>query len=301
MDRRAAWVLGIIFGGLFLCLFAFLMLFWAAIHVGNESGSGADAVGVVEIKGPIKGARSTLDALRAFRKNPRVKALVIRIDSPGGAVAPSQEIYEAIRKLRDRKKVVASMGTVAASGAFYIACAADKIYADPGTLTGSIGVIMQAPNIQGLMKWAGVQMNTLTAGKMKDALSPYRELRPDERTYFQNLLEDVHEQFIGAVAAGRGLKIEDVRRIADGRVFTGRQAKKLRLVDELGGLNDAVAAAGKMAGIEGEPAVIYPKHHRPFLQRLIGRSARSVFHGVAEAASEQMGVGIEYRLPLGGQ
>jgi protease-4 len=253
---------------------------------------------VVELTGEITDGKKILEQLEDFRDEDGIKAIVVRIDSPGGAVAPSQEIYEAIRKIREKKKVVASMGSLAASGGYYVACAADKIYADPGTLTGSIGVIMQVPNVTGLMQWAGVKMNTLTAGKMKDSLSPFRELRPDERTYYEGVLEDVHEQFIGAVAAGRGLKVDQVRPLADGRVFTGRQAKALKLVDELGGLSDAVKAAGKLAGLGKEPEVEYPRKKSPFLEQLMGEDAQSLFHGLAQATSRGLGgVGLEYRLP----
>jgi protease-4 len=297
MDRRAAWVLGIIFGGLFLLLFAFLAVFWAAVRGGSRAETGGDRIGVIEIKGEITDAKKTLEDLKDFRDDKAIKAVVVRIDSPGGAVAPSQEIYEALRKLREKKKVVASMGSLAASGGYYVACAAEKIYADPGTLTGSIGVIMQVPNVTGLMQWAGVHMNTLAAGKMKDSLSPFRDMRPDERTYYEGVLEDVHDQFIGAVALGRGLKVEQVRPLADGRVFTGRKAKELKLVDELGGMTDAVQAAAKMAGLTGEPKLEYPEKPRKLLNRLLGDDAETLFHGLAQTATHTFGFGLEYKLP----
>lgn len=298
MDRRAAWVLGIIFGGLFLLLFAFLAVFWAAVRGGSHhETAGGDRIGVVELTGEITDAKKLLEQLEDFRDDSGIKAIVLRIDSPGGAVAPSQEIYEAIRKIREKKKVVVSMGSLAASGGYYVACAADKIYADPGTLTGSIGVIMQVPNVQGLLNWAGVQMNTLTAGKMKDSLSPFRELKPDERAYYEGVLEDVHEQFIGAVALGRGLKIDQVRPLADGRVFTGRRAKELKLVDELGGLQDAVQAAAKLAGLSGEPQLEYPKKKSKWMEQFFGEDAATMFHGLAQATAHPFGFGVEYKLP----
>ena len=298
MDRRAAWVLGIIFGGLFLCLFAFLIVFYAAMRGGREGGVSGERIGVVEVKGEITDGKQTLKDLKAFRDDPGIKAIVVRIDSPGGAVGPSQEIYSFIKKIREKKHVLVSMGSIAASGGFYIACAGEKIYADPGTLTGSIGVIMQVPNVQGVLKWAGVEMNTLTAGKMKDSLSPFREMRPEERQYYENLLEDVHEQFIGAVATGRNLKVEQVRPIADGRVFTGRQAKALKLVDELGGLNDAVLAAAKLAGIEGEPKVAYPEREKKLFRQLFGEDAQSLFRGAVSAAAQSFGAGLKFEAPL---
>lgn len=302
MDRRAAWVIGVIFGGLFLVLLCFMLLVFVAVRgESEESSTGTgDKVGVVEITGPITDSKKVLKQLRAFRDARNIKAIVVRIDSPGGAVGPSQEIYESIRKIREKKKVVASEGSLAASGGFYIASACDKIVANPGTLTGSIGVILQTPNVQGLLKWAGVEMNTITAGKMKDALSPFRPLTQEERDYYTGVLEDVHQQFIAAVAEGRGLKVEEVKPYADGRVFTGKQAHDYKLVDELGGLEDAVALAGKLGGIQGEPKVEYPKEEKSVLRQLLGQQdADSSFQGAAEKVLSQLGgVGLEYRLPL---
>lgn len=298
MDRRLAWVLGIIFGGLFLCFIGFFALMAFAIHGGGESSVSGDHVGVVEIVGPITDSKKTLKELKAFEKEQAVKAIVVRIDSPGGSVGPSQEIFEAIRKLRAKKKVVASMGSIAASGGFYIAVAADKVFANPGTLTGSIGVIFQLPNVQGLMKWAGVEMNTITAGKMKDSGSMFRTMRPDEREYFESVLADVHKQFIEAVATGRGLKVEDVQTIADGRVFTGRQAKDFKLVDELGGINDAIAMAATLGGIKGEPKAEYPREEKKFLRELLDSESSSVVHGITAGAIDELGgTGLQFRMP----
>jgi len=302
MDRRAAVVLGIVFGGLFLCLFGFLFLLFIAVRAGGSSeisSSGVDRVGVVEVTGTITDSKKTVKELETFGKDSHIKAVVVRVDSPGGAVAPSQEIYAAMRKLREKKKVVVSMGSTCASGGFYIASAADKVFANPGTLTGSIGVIFQIPNVQGLMKWAGVEMNTVTAGKLKDIGSMYREMRPEERELLINMLEDVHQQFIAAVAEGRGLKPDEVKPYADGRVFSGRQAKEWKLVDELGGMQDAVAAAGKLGGIAGEPQVEYPKQERKFLKELLGEEADTMFHGAAQALAPLGGPAMEYRMPLG--
>jgi len=302
VDRRAAWVIGIIFGGLVVCLFGFLVVLSLALGSGRRSGvSSADHVGVLEVVGEIRDSKLLLKQIRDFAEDDHVKAVVVRIDSPGGAVGPSQEIYDALRKLSKKKKVVASMGSIAASGGFYIACAAEKVYANPGTLTGSIGVIFAIPNVRGLMKWAGVEMNTITAGKMKDSGSPYREMTPDERAYFEGVLHDVHEQFIEAVADGRKLKADDVRPSADGRVFTGRQAKELKLVDELGGFDDAAAAAAKMAGIKDDPPELeYPKKDKKLLEELLGEDARSVVGGAASSMMEGLtgGMGLQYRMPI---
>jgi|SRR6266849_475449 len=298
MDRRSAWVLGIIFGGLFLCLFGFLLLLFMMVRSdGRTTLVSGDRVGVVEVTGPITDSKKVLKELDDFREQDNVKSVVVRIDSPGGSVGASQEIYDAIKQTRKTKKVVASMGSLAASGGFYIACAADRVFANPGTLTGSIGVIFEIPNVQGVLKWAGIQMQTLTAGKMKDAGSPFRELTPDERVYFQGVLSDVHKQFIDAVAEGRGLSADEVKPYADGRVFTGRQAKEWKLVDSLGGFDAAVREAAKLAGISGKPKLEYPRQEKKFLRDLLTDGAGSFFQGAAKAL-HQVGGGLQYRLPL---
>src|SRR5215475_4335707 len=289
MDRRAAWILGLVFGGLFLCLFAFMALAWIAVQ-GGRGGmmgrAGGDRVGVVEVTGVIADSKTTLRELREFAEDARIRAIVVRIDSPGGAVGPSQEIFEAMRRVQKKKHLLASMGSIAASGGFYIAMGGEKVFANPGTLTGSIGVISEFPNVSGLLKWAGVDMRTITAGKLKDAGSPFREMSTEERSYFQAMLDDVHGQFIGAVAESRKLPEDDVRKIADGRVFTGRRAKDLKLVDELGGLQDAVREAGKLAGIRGEPRMEYPTKERPLFRAMFGEDAQSLVHALSTRLGE---------------
>lgn len=298
MDRRAAWVLGIVFGGFFLCVLGFMALMYFAFQGDGVRHLGGDRVGVLEILGPIEDSKKLLKQLKHLEEDGEVKAIVVRIDSPGGAVAPSQELYEAIHALKAKKHVVASMGSVAASGGYYIASAAEKIFANPGTLTGSIGVIFQIPNVTGLLKWAGVSMNTITAGKLKDSGSPFKEMTPEERAYFQTVLADVHEQFIGAVAEGRGLPIEKVRPYADGRVFTGRQAKEYQLVDELGGIKDAALSAAEMAGLKGEPQLQYPPEEKHFLRELLGEETRTWVRELTSEAANQVGVGLQYRLQI---
>jgi protease IV len=290
MDRRAAWILGLVFGGLFLCLFAFMALAWIAVQSGRGgnvmSRAGGERVGVVEVTGIITDSKTTLRELREFEENPRIRAVVVRIDSPGGSVGPSQEILEAMQRLQKQKHVLASMGSIAASGGFYVAMGGEKVYANPGTLTGSIGVISQFPNVSGLLKWAGVEMRTITAGKLKDAGNPFREMSAEERSYFQAMLDDVHAQFIGAVVEARKLPEEEVRKVADGRVFTGRKAKELKLVDELGGLQDAVREAGKLAGIRGEPRIEYPTKDRPLFRAMFGDDAQALVHTLSTRLGE---------------
>ena len=222
---------------------------------------GGERVAVIRIEGVIMDSRETIEELRRFRDNPSIKAVVLRIDSPGGGVVPSQEIHTEVLKARKdgRLKVVASMGNLAASGGYYIAAATDKIVANPGTLTGSIGVIMELANVQGLLEKVGVQSVVIKSGRYKDLASPFRAMSKEDRGLLQNVLDDVHDQFIQAVATGRALKVEEVRPLADGRIFTGRQARTAKLVDELGDLQDAIKLAARLVGIEGEPRVVEPR------------------------------------------
>jgi protease-4 len=222
---------------------------------------GEDRVALIRIEGVIVDSKETVGELKRFGDSPSVKAIVLRIDSPGGGVVPSQEIYEAVRRLRTKtnKAVVASMGTVAASGGYYIAVASDRIMANPGTLTGSIGVIMETANLEGLLKKIGVEGVVIKSGRFKDVGSPLRKMTDEERTVLQTVMDDVHQQFIEAVSEGRSLDLADVHTFADGRVFTGRQARDMKLVDELGDLDDAIQLAADMAGIEGEPQVVEPR------------------------------------------
>lgn len=228
------------------------------LSVLDDAWPGGEKVAVVRIEGVIVDSREAIEELRKFRDNPSIKAIVLRIDSPGGGVVASQEIHSEVLKTRaeGKAKVVTSMGNLAASGGYYIAAATDRIVANPGTLTGSIGVIMELANVQGLMEKVGVQSVVIKSGKHKDLASPFRTMSAEDRALLQSVLDDVHDQFIQAVAAGRAMKVEQVRDLADGRVFTGRQAKTARLVDELGDLQDAIKLAGKMVGIAGEPRVV---------------------------------------------
>lgn len=217
-------------------------------------------VAVVEVEGLILDVEDLLHDLRSHRDNPLVRAVVIRINSPGGVVAPTQELHQALGRVREAgKPVVASLGAVAASGGYYVAVAADRIYANPGTLTGSIGVIMQMANLQQLMKKVGVEYIVVKAGEFKDIGNIGRPMAPEERRVLQALLDDVHAQFVAAVAEGRKLDRARVLRFADGRVFSGTQAKDLGMVDELGGLDDAVNAAARLAGLAVPPRVIPPR------------------------------------------
>lgn len=216
-----------------------------------------DAVGVVELKGIILESKKILAQLERFKESKKVKAVVLRLDSPGGSVAPSQEIYEAVKEYP--KPLVVSMGSVAASGAYYIACGSKKVFANAGTITGSIGVIMEFINLTDLYQWAKMKPYVIKTGKYKDSGSAHRDMRPDERELFQEMIDDVLLQFKTAVSEGRKLKMSSLKDIADGRVFSGQQAKELKLVDEVGTLQNAIDAAAELGEIKGKPRVIYAR------------------------------------------
>jgi protease IV len=246
--------------GIFV-LVMFAGVFFYAYFTGGESKVIAmlagDGVGVLQVEGTIDDSRELLDELKRFREAPWIKAVVVRIDSPGGAVAPTQEIVDEILRTRKKKPLIASMGGTAASGGYYIASACEKIIANPGTLTGSIGVIMQLNNVEELMKKIGVKGYNIKSGANKDIGSPFQPLSTEGREILQALVDNVHSQFVKAVAKGRGMTEAEVRKLADGRVYSGAQAKELGLVDQLGSLEDAIEFAAKRAGIEENPAVYY--------------------------------------------
>lgn len=269
------------FSGCLIGLFIFGI--FAAVVASSTTGSSdfsfGNKVAVVPIEGEIVDARDTLDKLHRYADNSSVKAMVVRINSPGGAVAPSQEIYEEIRKVRQSsgKPIVASIDTVGASGGYYIASACDEIVSNPGSITGSIGVILQWMEVKDLVNWAKMQPQTITSGAMKDVGSPYRDMTEPERAYLQRITAQLHQQFIRAVFDGRKGRITqaDLGRIADGRVFTGEEALALKLVDWLGNLDDAVGVAAKLAHISGRPSTLYPKKHKNTLLDLLTDTTES--------------------------
>ena len=271
------------FGALGGCLLVFGALFFLVVIAvamrddGTDLSLGHDKVAVIPIEGEIVDSRDTLELLHKYAHNSNVKAIVMRINSPGGAVSPSQEIYSAIRRTRadSGKPVVASLDSVAASGGFYIAAACDQIVANPGSITGSIGVILQWFDMKELVHWAKLKPETITSGAMKDAGSPYRELTPAERQYFQAIVTQLHGQFVRDVAEGRRnkMKLDEVARIADGRVFTGEEALRLHLIDQLGTIDDAVRVAGKLGGIQGEPGRIWPRRREDGLLDLLAQGS----------------------------
>ena len=236
-------------------------------------------MGVVRIDSVILDAKKTLEILRHYQEEDRIRAVLVRVDSPGGAVGASQEIYDAIGALRKSgKKVVASLGNVAASGGYYVACAADEVYANPGTLTGSIGVIMEFPVFKGLMDKIGLEVSVIKSDSAKDVGSPFRKMNPEDKALLQGVVSDVYEQFLEIVSTERELPLDSLRPIADGRIFTGRQALAYGLVDTLGTFEEARLIAGELSGIKGEPRLIRPRRPlRSWLTDFMESTAEGVF------------------------
>jgi protease-4 len=285
-------VVAFIFGGLFLVFFGFLVLAYSVVKGETPRIASGPRIGVLNVKGGIgmgdggADAESVMKHAKRFEQDDSIKAVVVRIDSPGGSVGPSQEIHDQVKRLADKKPVVCSLGNVAASGGFYVAVACPTIVASPGTLTGSIGVISQFVNVKGLAQRFDIKLETVKSGKLKDAGNPFREMTPEERAYWQGLIDQVHRQFLHAVAEGRDLEEDEVRKIADGRVFTGSEAKELGLVDELGNFYDAVELAKQEAKLTGEPHLVYPPDERGrFLEELLGGAAGAVADAVSARIS----------------
>ncbi len=283
-------IVGGVAGGLLL-FFGVLFLGVSLLLKDDGSFGTGNVVGVVEVKGIILDSQETIRQLRECDKNDRVKAVVLRIDSPGGVVGPSQEIHEEVKKLAARKKVVVSMGSLAASGGYYIAAPATLIYANPGTITGSIGVILKLSNLQELLDKVGVKSITIKTGKFKDIGSATRPMTEEDRALLQGVIESSYGQFVRAVAQGRKLPEVQVRQLADGRIFTGEQALALKLVDKLGNLPDALAEAGRLGGITGEPMQFKPKKEKKLLDMLVEETATQL-GGMAR----RQGFSINYEL-----
>lgn len=263
-------------GAIFLLFLIFLLLLsrcsgdFHGLPVGER-------IGVVEITGMLSGSDPVVRQLVSFKKDDSIKAVILRVDSPGGAVAPSQEIHDEVIRVAAKKPVVVSMASVAASGGYYVSIPAHRIVANPGTITGSIGVIMQFTNLEELYGKLGLKSLVVKSGEHKDIASPFRPMTSEDRKILQGVIDDIYDQFVSAVAEGRNLPVEKVRNLADGRIFTGRQAKEIGLVDELGGMQDAVGIAKDLAGISGEPKLVYPpKDKENLLKYFVEESASQV-------------------------
>jgi protease-4 len=285
----------------FLLAFALLVgifVFFLALVVGVASLTGrsgdfalGDKVGVIEIYGIIADSKKVIEQLHDFRDNSSIKAVVLRIDSPGGGVGPAQEIFQVVKAVNAVKPVVVSMGAVTASGGYYIAVGAREIIANPGTITGSIGVVMEFANFRELLDKIGLARVVVKSGEFKDIGSPTREMTEAERKLLQELIDDVHEQFVNSVAEGRNIDPSAVGAIADGRVFTGRKAVELGLVDRIGNLDVAIERAAELAGIEGEPDVVYPPEEKPGILDLL---IKGTLNRLQFALQKEQAGGLQY-------
>jgi protease-4 len=273
--RKHPVLVGLIVIGVILGVFLLSILFLTRFGE-KEAFARGEKIAVVDIKGVITSSRHIVEQIDNFTEDDGVKAIILRINSPGGGVGPSQEIYREVLKAKEKKKIIASMESVGASGGYYVACASDLIVANPGTITGSIGVVMEFSNVEDLLKKIGLRSYVIKSGKHKDIGSPLREMTPGERSILQGVIDSVHAQFVRAVAEGRNMEESKVRRIADGRIFSGEQAKELGLVDRLGSLQDAIEIAAGMVGIEGKPAVIYPKRKLSLYELMFKKSVRLI-------------------------
>lgn len=291
----------ILFTALVLGMLFFAMLYAASLLTGTRADHrispmiAADRIALVKIEGLIATSEKIIEELGEYTDDSSIKAIVIRVDSPGGGVVASQEIHNAVKKAKKSgKKVVISMGSVAASGGYYLAAPADKIVANPGTLTGSIGVIMEFATIEKLLEKIGVKGMVIKAGEYKDMGSPFRDMTEQERKLLQSVMDDVHAQFIQAVVEGRRLPLATVQAIADGRIFTGRQAMDLKLVDQLGDLEESIQAAADLAGIKGKPKVVKREKKIPFIEMLREESTAWIADIVTRVISRDM-VSLQYR------
>ena len=269
--RTLLWILIGGAGFVVFTLLIFSLLYFSARGGSEFDIGGGEKIAVLDVEGVILQAKPFIDDLKKYGDDSSIKAIILHIDSPGGGAAASQEMYDAVKRVRDQKKkmIVASVETVGASGAYYISSGASKIYANRASLVGSIGVIAEWVNYTELMHWAKLKEVIFTAGELKDAGDPGREMTPAEREYLQGLVNDMYVQFIHDVADGRKLKFDDVKSMASGRVWTGEQAIGLRLIDKIGGFQDAVDDTAKAVGIHGEPSLIHPEEKKKTLFDII--------------------------------
>jgi protease IV len=273
--RSRVWLWVVIGGGaFFLFVLAVFTLVYIALHAsGREAGIHAfgDKIGVVDLDGVIVDPSEVVEDVRKFADDDSIKAIIIHVNSPGGGVAASEEIYRQVKRVRDEKhkRIVASIQTVGASGAYYVSSATNKIYADSGSVVGSIGVIAEWVNYGDLMRWAKLKPEVLKVGQFKDTGDPTRELTPAERQYMQGLIDNMYGQFVQAVADGRHAKTSDIKSIADGRVWTGEQAMNLHLIDQIGDFRAAVLDTAKSVSISGEPVLVHPERDRKSLLDLL--------------------------------
>ena len=295
-ERRSHTLLWILIGGgaFFLFVLAVFSLVYLTLHAGSNetafSGFG-DRIGVVDLDGVILSPQPVVGQLKKFADDSSIKAIILHVNSPGGGVAASEEIYREVKRVREEKKkqVVVSIETVGASGAYYIASASNKIYADQGSIVGSIGVIAEWVNYGDLLKWAKLKSIVFKTGEFKDTGNPTRELTPAEQAYMQSLIDNMFGQFVKAVADGRSMKFDDVRTIANGKVWTGEQAHSMKLIDEVGDFEAAVKDTAKSVGISGEPTLVHPEKDRKTLLDLITGDVSPWIPGREKMMEQQVG------------
>jgi len=284
LTKRKEWIIGLSIAAGSILLIILLVNYISYKGDSDRIGfsPGGKKIAVIELLGPIYDSRKIVGQFKHFGDQKSIKAIVFRIDSPGGGVAASQEIYEAAKRVRDAgKPIVVSMGSVAASGGYYVACGADTIMANPGTTTGSIGVIAEFPNIRELLGKIGVKYDIVKSGRYKDIGSPFHDMTQAEKIQLQSWVDDAYDQFVSVVAEERGLSKKAVLRIADGRVFTGQQALKLGLVDLIGDYEKAILLAAELGGISGKPDVVKLQQRRASLFDLIFQKAESIVKGLS--------------------
>jgi protease IV len=277
-ERRSRTLLWVLIGGgaFFLFVLAVFSLVYLSLHAGSSEASFSgfgDRIGVVDLDGVILSPQPVVDELKKFGDDSSIKAIILHVNSPGGGVAASEEIYREVKRIKEEKKkqVVVSIETVGASGAYYVASASNKIYADSGSIVGSIGVIAEWVNYGDLLKWAKLKNVVLKTGEFKDTGNPARDLTPAEQEYMQSLIDNMFGQFVQAVATGRGMKVEDVKAIANGKVWTGEQALSMKLIDNIGDFQAVVKDTAKAVNISGEPTLVHPeKDRKTVLDLLLG-------------------------------
>jgi protease-4 len=295
-ERSRIWLWVLIGGGaFFLFVLAVFTLVFVAMRAGGGRQAGlhgfGDKIGVVDLEGVILDPNEVVEQLRRFADDDSVKAIIIHVNSPGGGVAASEEIYREVKRVRDEKKkrIVASIATVGASGAYYVSSATNKIYADNGSVVGSIGVIAEWVNYGDLLRWAKLKPEILKVGQFKDTGDPTRELTPAERQYMQGLIDNMYGQFVQAVADGRHAKVEDIKAIADGRVWTGEQALGMHLIDQIGDFRAVVLDTAKSVNISGEPTLVHPERDRKSLLDLLFGDASQIIPTKEKLLDQQTG------------
>jgi protease-4 len=294
-ERRSHTLLWVLIGGgaFFLFVLAVFSLVYLTLHSGtSESGMGfGDRIGVVDLDGVILSPQPVVGELKKFGDDSSIKAIILHVNSPGGGVAASEEIYREVKRIRAEKKkrIVVSIESVGASGAYYVAAASDKIYADQGSIVGSIGVIAQWVNYGDLLKWAKLKDVVIKTGEFKDTGNPTRDLTPSEQAYMQSLIDNMFGQFVKAVSDGRSLKFEDVKSIADGKVWTGEQAKSMKLIDEVGDFESAVKDTARSVGISGEPTLVHPEKDRKNMLDLLTGDVSQWIPSREKMLEEQVG------------